>query len=640
MADDNESASREGGAGAGSAADAIALTAASRARADAYLDEQARLARLQCDNMIEQNAFELSHLKWRRLNDQMRGVLYIVGVIVALAFLATLGAFVWNAAGSTALVVEAFSVPPDFAGKGLTGEVIASKVLDRLQAFQAQTQSNRAASSYANNWGNDIKVQIPNTGVSIGDLDRYLRQWLGHETHISGEIYRIATGIAVTARAGGSTGPTFTGRDADLDKLIQQAAESVYRATQPYRYAVYLDQHGRGGEARAVYDQLIAAGPSLERGWALIGLANDLQTNGQFREAVADLHRAIAERPDLLLAYNNLSGYENNLGHDDASLALLQEFLRRAKTGDASMGRQDLNASLIFVRANLASDLGDFRSAVSVVRAALDTADSAVSHETWVDNIVVYCAAMHDVNCAHGTYASLSPTNNAQILVNRVGSLQIAEVSLHDWRGILALEGRETKLLHAMGPAGNFFIRRLENPTVALAEAELGQFPAAESLLADCPADSDLCMRTRGQLRAAEARWAAADYWFARAVRDASHTPQGYELWGEALLKKGDANRAIALFAKANEIEPRFADPLEQWGEALITQNRSDLALAKFAEAAKYAPAWARLHLKWGEALLYTGDKAAAEKQFALAARLQPTEEERRELTHVAGRHG
>ncbi|HEY3638413.1 MAG TPA: hypothetical protein VGK90_09705 [Rhizomicrobium sp.] len=630
MADDYENGRREG------AAEAIALAAASKARADAYLEEQTRLSRLQCDNLIEQNAFELSHLKWRRLNDQMSGVLYIVGVIVALAILAGLGSFVWNAAGSTALVVEAFSVPPDFAGQGLTGEVIASKVLDRLQAFQAQTQSNRAASSYANNWGNDIKVQIPNTGVSIGDVDRYLRQWLGHETHISGEIYRTAPrALAVTARAGGSTSPTYTGNDADLDRLIQQAAESVYRATQPYRYAVYLDQHDRAGEARIVYNQLIATGSPLERGWALIGLANDLQGKGDFAGAITDLRRAIAERPDLLLAYNNLSGYENNLGHDDASLALLQQFFEHAKSGDESMGKRELDANLLFAREGLATDLGDFREAVAVGRSAIDAPDSVVPRETQIVSIVLFCAQMHDAECARRTYAGLPPTNNPQILVNRVGTLQIAEVSLRDWRGILALRDREMNYLHAMGAAGNFFITRLERPTLAIAEAELGHFAAAEALLAGCPPDSDLCTRTRGQVRAAEGKWAAADYWFARAVHSASHVPFGYELWGEALLRKGDAARAIAVFAKANEIAPRFADPLEQWGEALMAQNRSDLALAKFAEAAQYAPNWGRLHLKWGEALAYTGDKAGAKRQLAVAESLGLAEEERVELTRV-----
>ena len=63
----------------------LALRAASTAKADAYLEEQTRLARLQSQNLIEQNAFELSHLRWRRFNDQMKGALQIMVVALGAA---------------------------------------------------------------------------------------------------------------------------------------------------------------------------------------------------------------------------------------------------------------------------------------------------------------------------------------------------------------------------------------------------------------------------------------------------------------------------------------------------------------------------------------------------------------------------
>jgi len=185
-------------------------------RTAAYLDEQTRLAKLQSDNLIEQNAFELSHLRWRRFSDQMSGAFQTMLALIALVILIGLGTAIWYAANDRGLVVEAFSVPPDLAAKGLTGEVIASKVLDRLAAFQAQTVTARASESYANNWGNDIKVQIPNTGVSIGEFNRALHQWLGHETHISGEVYRTPTGLALSARVGGESTPAFAGNEADI----------------------------------------------------------------------------------------------------------------------------------------------------------------------------------------------------------------------------------------------------------------------------------------------------------------------------------------------------------------------------------------------------------------------------------------
>ena len=51
-------------------ADALALATAAPLdpRAVAYLEEQTALTRLQ-KKLVEQNAFELSHVRWRRLNE-------------------------------------------------------------------------------------------------------------------------------------------------------------------------------------------------------------------------------------------------------------------------------------------------------------------------------------------------------------------------------------------------------------------------------------------------------------------------------------------------------------------------------------------------------------------------------------------
>ena len=46
---------------------------------------------------------------------------------------------IWSAYGSGGLVIEPFSVPSDLAARGLTGQVVASKLLDRLVAMQQQT---------------------------------------------------------------------------------------------------------------------------------------------------------------------------------------------------------------------------------------------------------------------------------------------------------------------------------------------------------------------------------------------------------------------------------------------------------------------------------------------------------------------
>ena len=177
-----------------------------------FLDRQSRLLDLQALELTEQRPHRLSHLhsqaregKIRRAGQRIRVGMQIFAALVASLIALALIAAAWSAAHDHGLVVEAFSVPPDLVQRGLTGQVVAKQVLDRLSDLQAQTASMRSASTYQNNWGEDLKVEIPETGVSLGDVRRYLREWLGHETHISGEIYRTPTGLTMTARAGSRT---------------------------------------------------------------------------------------------------------------------------------------------------------------------------------------------------------------------------------------------------------------------------------------------------------------------------------------------------------------------------------------------------------------------------------------------------
>jgi hypothetical protein len=46
---------------------------------------------------------------------------------------------VWEAAHSTGLIVEPFTVPPDLAAKGLSGESVAGQILDKLTQMQDVT---------------------------------------------------------------------------------------------------------------------------------------------------------------------------------------------------------------------------------------------------------------------------------------------------------------------------------------------------------------------------------------------------------------------------------------------------------------------------------------------------------------------
>src|SRR5206468_9321360 len=156
-----------------------------------------------------------------------------------------------------------------------------------------------------NNWGDDIKVQIPSTGISIGEFNTYLHEWLGNRTHILGEVFRSPAGVSVTARVSGDAGVTVEGKASDLAALIQKMAEAVYENTQPYRYGQYelrrghrMLEPGANEKAQAVFMRLTKDDSALERAWAYLGLANLYSNAGDDRRAVEMSWKAVAAKPD------------------------------------------------------------------------------------------------------------------------------------------------------------------------------------------------------------------------------------------------------------------------------------------------------------------------------------------------------
>jgi hypothetical protein len=253
-----ESAAFATGAGVDQVAAALALGGASREGADAFLKKQGRLVELQTLDLMREDKLRHWSLRVRHISDVLKLSFELAAALIATAIVIFIGVSVWSATRDQSLVIESFDVPSDWATRGLTGKVAAGQLLHRLVLMQDATDTARPANSYQNNWGDDFQVQIPDTGVSLGEAVRYLHQWLGHETRISGEIYRTAKGIALTTSVG-DTSTTFEGPESSVGTLMQKAAEAVYAQTQPYRCGTYFANHGRLQEAQAVYQSATAS---------------------------------------------------------------------------------------------------------------------------------------------------------------------------------------------------------------------------------------------------------------------------------------------------------------------------------------------------------------------------------------------
>jgi hypothetical protein len=638
VAEESENTGAETAIGADPAAVALALGGASREKADAFLDDQRSLMADQRHHLHEQ--FKILRLTiWeKRTGVLLRAATAVVGVAVAGFF----GLMVWDAAHSTGLIIQPFAVPADMTAKGLTGQVVASQMQDKLALMQDATDSARPTQSYENNWGDNIKVEIPDTGISIGELQNFLKGWLGHDTKITGEVWRTETGIAVTAREGAEAGATFTGPESDLDELMQKAAEHVYSITQPYRYANFLDRAydapdiaDRAARATAIYRKLIAGPNAVERAWAWNGLAVvEANVGGDFHATDRDFQQSTAALPDFTEGYYGLSVYERFLGRYENALTAARRarrLLHRGKVPDFNpkqllATRLDNDTSIAF----LTGDYGELLR-ISKIAAAAPDYSNTLPRSIYLTNVFWALANLHDASGVRGTMRDLGISSLQKSLsgLRYAASASVFVAgSLEDWPAVSRFERTSPESVKK-GDYRNFSIILA---SIALAHAHLGDVIGAQALIGQCPADSDDCLIARGQIADMQGQHSRADTWFARVEQRQRSIPFADAAWGKSLLARGKPDAAIAKFQLANRKGPHFADPLEGWGEALMAKNRSDLALAKFSEAAKYAPNWGRLHLKWSEALGYAGKKDDAQKQYALAAGLDLSAADKNEL--------
>jgi len=601
---------------------------------------------LQIEDAREQHDLHVSHLRFRRIGDYAKAAMEATVALFIALVVAGLIALVWQAHDARGLVAEPLKTPPDFAARGLDGTVLSQQLLDRLNAMvdEANVYTLRKPNSIEGSWGSNVKVQIPDTGISIDELSRLLRGWLGHETHVSGEIYRTAEGIALTVRAGANPSQTFKGGEADLDTLMDKAANALLKETQPFVFMDFLARRGDVSSSFALAQKLTVVGSAPDRSLAYTNMANILVIEGKFRESIVPYARSIALAPDDPMPSFFATNADAALDHGEAFAAHIASSVHLFATASLDDYRPEALANLVpSARSMLAQTRGDFAEAVRNDRIA-----ETISFSDYdVQGGVVTASDLardHDVEAARAILAEHPQYSDGQAVIWIVDveaqlPVTFIDADVDDWKDAAASLATADRMALRPGTV-NDPRHTLIWPWLAYAWAKTGNIANAEALVRMTQLDCTRCLEFRGRIAELAGDDVVAARWFARAVSDAPSEPFAMLDWGAMLLHRGDYDSAIAKFRQANAIGPHFADPLEIWGEALIRKNRSDVALAKFAEADKYAPNWGRLHLKWGEALLWSGDKVGAGKQFAIASGLDLSGTERVELAKWGTAHG
>ena len=612
------------------AAMALALSGASREDAGAFLKDQRALIADQRHHLHEQ----LKQLKLgifsQRVSIALKGLAALVGLVVVIG----LGVAVWNASQADGLVVEAFSVPPSLAEAGLTGDTLSQDITDRVNTIRdsASARSLATSRSARREAGDEVKVEIPETGVSLTQAWRYLKLWLGDERHVRGSLRPDGDGrIRMTVTLEGEPPASFAGPAGELDRIELRAAEHVYAKIEPINYVIYLTGNHRFDEALAALPALIDSAQTPEDRADAFGITADfiMRIKGDFALALARARIARSGAPRRFTGYMEDARADTLLGHDEDRLHQAATVLALKEQDQASIirgrGWAEVTVEERIDRALMQGDgpalavacanycPPEHRLLISVEAAEMGH-DPKVGRALIAEALAVGGISLRDL--ADERYRIDAAANDWQ-------------AAAHDADAYLSAVATEA----TTNPGFRGMWKTITGePRLAEAKAHTGDIAAAQALIAPTPLDCDNCVRTRGRIAGLNRDWAGAAHWFGMVSARSPDIPFADADWGAMLLAEGDAAGAIDKFQSANQKGPHFADPLEGWGEALMAKNQSHLALEKFAAAEKYAPNWGRLHLKWGEALVYAGKRDEAKSQFARAAALDLTPPEKSEL--------
>ncbi len=575
-------------------------------------------------------------LGWQIASERV-GVALKVGLgVVGLALVIVLGWAAWDASQASGTVIAPFDTAPGLEAQGLTGTVVASEIVGRVAVMQRSTGSDRQSRSSSSSV-DQINLVIPQTGISVGEAQRLLRAWLGHETQIKGSLRPVGPETLVLTLVVDGVKVAVPSPPADrlgsADAWLDAAAQATMRESDPYRYGVWLTQAGRLDEAEGIYITLSRTGPDADRAWGWVGLAQVARWRGDIAAGLTAAETALRLNPRLESAGSIVAQLQRSVGHDEQAREAWIRTVASARLGAANTS--DQRARLLDRTARLAAWNNDWLAVradiQSIMRRGRWGQANYSPNTIWLDGLAQ--VRLHEWTSA--------------AVLTRDRDTVASDYSVQSKAEELAAAGRWAELEAVLAqPWNNRMIADAQSkfaeldrldlvmrwPWRAYVAARLGRIPEAQALIARTPLDCYFCLRTRGQIAAMAGTTAEADRWFAEAVRQAPSLADADQEWAAVKFARGDRAGALTLARQAAAKAPRWADPLKLQGDVRLADGDAKAAVQLYVGAAKLAPRWGALHLKWGEALATLGKADEARAKFKAAAGMDLTPSERAEL--------
>ena len=389
---------------------------------------------------------------------------------------------IFDAFHSHSVVIDPFEISPNLIAQAPSGRIVAAELLDRLTQIQAATRTSAQKRDISNAWTDEISIEVPETGVSIGQLERLLKTRLGHDQHFSGDLIKAdPAGLALAVRGAGLLPKTFSNEKGDLDLLLTKTAEYVYSQSQPALWAAYLVDRGAIRKRLNTAKRRSARLPNRigQSSWH-IGLKplpkpvapGRRRWSGRWHE------KAIALRPDHWYAYGVMTNMKGSLG-DEEGVWRLSEEVRKIAGGRPDRAPEAIYTDVDAITWNLSTQLAGL-TADAEASSGSDTFTYTVGPQ-----IALVEALMHDPIASDLTLQMTKPDPSEPTI----------GATTHFVQGLLATEtGDVVRAVNEM----EAFLNAYSDPPVSWADYGYNCWVAPVEEAAGHPDKADAVLKTAG----------------------------------------------------------------------------------------------------------------------------------------------
>lgn len=558
-----------------------------------FFDAQSRLTDAQTHHLHVQ----LSRVKLGTAGDSIKLALQSATLALLLGIVVLLGLIVRDATNDYSLTIETISVPPSLAARGYTAATVAEALRGKIEAVRTVANSNSASETadVHNGRYEGLKVEIPETGLSIDQIERFLHSYFGHSKTLTGAITDLGAGrLGFDLQISGTEPVTIEGDARAVDAMLQRGAEAAFGAFDPGNIVLYLIGTNREDEALAVAKHNLATArtPLDLKDW--LSLSGDIDGNQYIKFTKGKA--ALAVDPTFWGGWEDASAGSFLLGHNEDAL--------RYYRGLAAVRQEDqprihqAHFPVIHWRALLKVDrtMGDYAAEWRKIQ---NLAPRSLSNYQRLSAPLSPLANLHDCDAAE---YRLWLAKTAAVVAENLETETRHDIARcrGQWTSAAALARTMTDMDMSLVATGQQQTRgvalanveTIDRPRLAEDLIDAGQPDAAAEILRATPNDCYFCERLRGRVDAARGDVRNADIRFANAIRQAPSLPFAYTDWAAAKLARRDATNALKLISAALTRSPNYPEANMLKGDVEMALGDKPAAIVAYRHALQLAPAW------------------------------------------------